>query len=74
MMIVTTYTDRVWFIPQKFWSATKGMSPQETEKLVEDGASLSAVRDFEALKKFDFIVVGKPPLGPSIERPIRRAS
>src|SRR6266496_927622 len=30
-----TNTDRVWLIPQKFWSAIKEMSAEQTETLVE---------------------------------------
>ena len=69
---MVTNTDRVWFIPQKFWSATKKMSAEEAEKLVEHLMSLSAIGDFETLEKFDFIVVGKSSLSrrdPSVQRP-----
>jgi hypothetical protein len=63
--MVTNQFDRVWLVPQKFWSATKEMSAEETEKLMEHLMFLSAIRDFESLRKFDFIVVGKPPLSRS---------
>lgn len=56
---MVTNTDRVWLIPQKFWSATKEMSAEEADQLVERLMSLSAVGDYETLQKFDFIVVGK---------------
>lgn len=52
--------DRVWLLPQKFWSATKEMSAEEIERLMERVMGFSAARDFESLQKFDFIVVGKP--------------
>ena len=52
--------DRVWLLPQRFWSATTEMSAEEIESLIERLMAFSAARDFESLKKFDFIVVGKP--------------
>jgi hypothetical protein len=57
--MLTSHTDRVWLVPQRFWSATKKMSAEETERLIEHLMFLSEVRDFESLRKFDFIVVGK---------------
>jgi hypothetical protein len=52
--------DRVWFLPQKFWSATKQMPAEEIDRLMERLMVFSAARDFESLQKFDFIVVGNP--------------
>jgi hypothetical protein len=52
--------DRVWLLPQKFWSATKEMPAEEIDTLMERLMFFSAARDFESLQKFDFIVVGNP--------------
>jgi len=52
--------DRVWLLPQKFWSATKEMPAEEIENLMERLMVFSAARDFESLQQFDFIVVGNP--------------
>ena len=52
--------DRVWLLPQKFWSATKEMPAEEIEGLMERLMDFPASRDFESLEKFDFIVVGNP--------------
>lgn len=60
--MVANQIDRVWLVPQRFWSATKEMSADETERLMEHLMVLSAAQDFESLRKFDFIVVEKPPL------------
>ena len=57
--MVTNQLERVWLVPQRFWSATKEMSAEETERLIEHLMYLSAIHDFESLRKFDFIVVGK---------------
>jgi hypothetical protein len=59
--MATNQLDRVWLVPQKFWSATKEMSAEEAESLIEHLMFLSVARDFESLRKFDFIVVGKSP-------------
>jgi hypothetical protein len=51
-------SDRIWLVPQKFWSATKEMSAEEIESLIERLMRLSVARDFDSLQQFDFIVVG----------------
>ena len=63
--MLTSHKERVWLVPQRFWSATKEMSVEETERLIEHLMFLSEVRDFESLRKFDFIVVGKVKLNPN---------
>ena len=62
--MVTNRKDRVWINPPKFWAATKQMSREDAENLVEKLMSLSEVGDFEALQKFDFIVIHGPTLNP----------
>ena len=56
--MVTNSSERVWINPPKFWAATKQMSTEEAEKLVEKLMSLSEVGDYETLQKFDFIKIG----------------
>lgn len=60
--MVKNQIERVWLVPQRFWSATKEMSVEETERLIEHLMYLSTIHDFESLRKFDFIIVGKLPL------------
>jgi hypothetical protein len=48
----------IWFNPPKFWAATKGMSPQQVESLMDTLFSLAERRNLEALSKFDFIGIG----------------
>lgn len=62
--MVTNINERVWINPPKFWAATKKMSPEEADKLVEKLVSLSEIGDFETLKKFDFVVIGGRTLNP----------
>ena len=70
--MVTNSSERVWINPPKFWAATKQMSKEEAEKLVEKLMSLSEVGDYETLQKFDFIKIGsasartKPGQGSSL--------
>jgi hypothetical protein len=54
--------ERIWLVPQKFWSATKQMSAEEIETLIERLMRLSLARDFNSLQQFDFIVVGNSRL------------
>jgi hypothetical protein len=59
-MMMPSQADRVWLLPQKFWSATKEMPAEEIDSLMERLMVFSAAQDFESLQKFDFIVVGSP--------------
>jgi hypothetical protein len=58
--MIPNQADRVWLLPQKFWSATREMPPEEIDNLMERLMVFSAARDFESLQKFDFIVIGNP--------------
>ena len=57
--------DRIWFHPPKFWAATRGMSAQEVDLVMQQVLLLAEARDVDALMQFDFI---------SIERRRREAS
>lgn len=39
--MLTNQMDRVWLVPQRFWPATKKMSAEETERLIEHLMHLS---------------------------------
>jgi hypothetical protein len=41
--------------PQKFWAATKGMTPEEIDQLLDDLMYLAEMRDFHALERLNFI-------------------
>ncbi len=49
--------ERVWLNPPKFWAATKNMSSDEVDRLFEQLIRLAEIRDLEALKKYDFILL-----------------
>jgi len=48
--------ERIWLNPPKFWAATKNMSQDEVERLVEQLFHLAETHDVEALRKYDFIL------------------
>jgi hypothetical protein len=48
---------RIWFHPAKFWSATKGLSQAEIDKLFDKVYQLACDKNFSELAKFDFITV-----------------
>jgi len=52
--------ERIWFFPNKFWQATKGMAADEVSKLMEEVEKLAEAKDVEALRKYPFVYVGDP--------------
>ncbi len=48
----------IWLNPPKFWAATRDMSPQQVDSLMETLFYLAEIRNLEALRKFDFIGIG----------------
>ncbi len=61
-MMTAPVADRVWLNPQRFWAATKGMSEEEIERLIDDLMYLAEARNFEALQRFDYILIGIPTI------------
>jgi len=49
----------IWFNPPKFWAATRDMSAQQVDALMDTVFLLAEMRNLEALKKFDFIGIGR---------------
>jgi hypothetical protein len=54
------HRERIWFFPNKFWQATKGMPADEVSKLMEEVEKYAEAKDVEALKKYPFVFVGDP--------------
>ncbi|HVO61305.1 MAG TPA: hypothetical protein VMT53_10240 [Terriglobales bacterium] len=52
--------ERIWFFPNKFWAATKGMAKEEVSRLMEEVERHAAAKNLEALKKYPFVYVGDP--------------
>jgi hypothetical protein len=59
-MMTAAVADRVWLNPQKFWAATKGMTQKEIEQLLDDLMYLAETRDFQAIERFEYILIGVP--------------
>ncbi len=49
--------ERIWLNPPKFWAATKHMTPDDVDRLMNELIQLAEKHDIEALKRYDFILV-----------------
>ena len=49
---------RVWLVPQKFWAATRNMKPEQAESLLQRVSELAERNQMDALREYDFIIVG----------------
>ena len=56
-MTVDEKYDPIWFNPPKFWAATKQMSREDANNLLNEVIFLAEIRDLEALRKFDFVSI-----------------
>ena len=54
------HRERIWFFPNKFWQATKGMPPDQASALMEEVEAYAAAGDVQALKRYPFVFVGDP--------------
>jgi hypothetical protein len=52
--------ERIWFSPQRFWAATRGMDTGQVEQLTNSVLQMAEKRELAALRQFDFIFVGNP--------------
>lgn len=52
--------ERIWFFPDKFWQATKGMPKDEVSRLMEEVEMYAEAKNVEALRKYSFVFVGDP--------------
>ncbi|HYB76877.1 MAG TPA: hypothetical protein VEE85_01640 [Candidatus Bathyarchaeia archaeon] len=48
----------IWLNPPKFWAATRNMSKQQVDTLMDTLFFLAEIRNLDALRKFDFIGIG----------------
>jgi hypothetical protein len=48
----------IWLNPQRFWAATRNMNPAQADSLMKKVSDLAERRETEALREFDFIIVG----------------
>ena len=52
--------ERIWFFPDKFWQATKGMPKDEVSRLMAEVEQYAEAKNVEALSKYPFVFVGDP--------------
>jgi len=62
----------IWLNPPKFWAATRNMSPEQVDSLMDILFFLAETRNLDALRKYDFIGIGhsylrRPRTKPSSE-------
>lgn len=55
--------ERIWFFPHKFWQATKGMPEEQVSQLMLEVERHAADKNFEALRRYNFVFVGDPYKG-----------
>jgi hypothetical protein len=55
---MTSQGVRVWLVPQKFWAATRNMKPEQVDLLLNRVSELAERKETEALRQFDFIIIG----------------
>ncbi len=54
------HRNRIWFFPNKFWAATKGMPEDQVSDLMSEVERCAAAGDLQALQKYPFVFVGDP--------------
>jgi hypothetical protein len=50
---------RLWLVPQRFWAVTRNMDQTQADSLMQQVMELAERNDFDALRKFDFVVIDK---------------
>jgi hypothetical protein len=65
-MTAAENSDPIWFNPPKFWAATREMSRDEAQKLLDKVIFLAETRDLNALRHYDFVSIG-----PHRRRPVK---
>jgi len=59
-MAETRKGDPIWFLPHRFWAATRNMPKEHADRLLDDVIALAEVRDVDTLRKYDFISLENP--------------
>ncbi len=54
------HRERIWFFPDKFWAATKGMPEEQVSNLMAEVEGYAAAGDLQELRKYSFVFVGDP--------------
>lgn len=59
-MVEAAKSDPIWFLPHRFWAATRNMPREQADRLLDEVIALAEVRDLEALRKYDFVSLENP--------------
>ena len=59
-MVEVEKADPIWFLPHKFWAATRHMPKEHADRLLEEVIALAEAGDLEALRKYDFVSLENP--------------
>ena len=59
-MVEEEAVDLIWFLPHKFWAATRNMPKERADRLLGEVIELAETRDLEALRKYDFVSLENP--------------
>lgn len=54
------HRNRIWFFPNKFWAATKGMPEDQVSNLMAEVERHAAAGNVQELRKYPFVFVGDP--------------
>ena len=65
---MTEQQARIWFHPTRFWAASSGLPPEKSEALLGEALQLAERRDYESLRKYDFVSVEFRPAPPTPDR------
>ena len=52
--------DPIWFLPHRFWAATRNMPKRHADRLLAEVIALAEARDLNALRKYDFVSLQNP--------------
>jgi len=59
-MVEGARTGPIWFLPHRFWAATRNMPKEQADRLLNEVIALAEARDLEALRKYDFVSLENP--------------
>jgi hypothetical protein len=59
-MVEEEAVDLIWFLPHKFWAATRNMPKERADRLLDEVIELAEARNLEALRKYDFVSLENP--------------
>lgn len=56
---MTSQREPIWFNPPKFWEATRNMSKDEADRLIDQVFQLAEAGKLDELRTYEFIGIGR---------------